>query len=169
MVKIPASCKGLLGFGFGMALSLGSLTAPSFAEETCKRKTAGFFLQYLNVPAGEQLKQNLQSSPVSLTGTPGDPERGKQVLLNQQKGDCLSCHQLRALTSINEQGTIGPSLDGLATKYNDGQLRQIVVNPKTYFTNTIMPSYYKTGKDAAASILTAVEVEDLVAYLRTLK
>ncbi len=47
-------------------------------------------------------------------------------------------------------------------------LRQVLVQPKAYFPDTIMPSYYK-AEGGEASILTAAEVEDLVAYLRTLK
>ncbi len=67
------------------------------------------------------------------------------------------------------QGAIGPALDGVATKYDVPQLRQLVADSKVYFPGTIMPSYYKPAGAAEPSVLTAGDVEDLVAYLKTLK
>jgi L-cysteine S-thiosulfotransferase len=148
----------VLAFGFGNAQG---------AE--CKRKTAGFYLQDTNAGGPKRLSLALQSIPVSLTGALGDPERGREILVNRQKGDCLSCHKVTTLSSIADQGSIGPSLDGIGGRYADAQLRQVLVEPKVYFPNTIMPSYYKAAGSADASVLTAPEVEDLVAYMKTLK
>jgi sulfur-oxidizing protein SoxX len=136
----------------------------------CKRKTAGFYLQYSNVGGETQkLTFSLKSMPAPLTGTPGDPERGLNVLTDRQKGDCLSCHKVSTLTSVADQGGIGPALDGVGSRYNDAQLRQLIVDPKAYFANTIMPSYYVPVGGAKASVLAADEVEDLIAYLKSLK
>jgi sulfur-oxidizing protein SoxX len=107
--------------------------------------------------------------PQSLTGALGDPERGKQLLGNRQKGDCLSCHKLSTMPSVADQGAIGPALDGIGSRFSMPQLRQVVVEPKAYYPDTIMPSYYRAGISGEAPILTAAEVEDLVAYLETLK
>lgn len=134
----------------------------------CKRKTAGFYLMDANPGGPRRFGASLQSMPASLTGVPGDPERGRELLSNRQKGDCLSCHKLSLLSSIADQGGVGPSLDGIASRYGDPQLRQVLVQPKAYFPETIMPAYYK-AEGGEASILTAAEVEDLVAYLKTLK
>lgn len=141
---------------------------PALGAE-CKRKVAGFFLQETNAGGAKRLALSLQSIPVSLTGAQGDPERGREVLVNRQKGDCLSCHKVSSLSSVADQGGIGPALDGIGSKYNEAQLRQITVEPKAYFSDTIMPSYYKGAGSAEASVLTAAEIEDLVAYMKTLK
>jgi L-cysteine S-thiosulfotransferase len=145
------------------------LTAEGSLAAECKRKTAGFFLQDMNAEGPRRLSFDLQSIPVSLTGALGDPERGREILVNRQKGDCLSCHKVSILSSIAEQGGIGPALDGIGARYTDGQLRQVLVEPKAYFRETIMPSYYKAAGSAEASVLTAAEIEDLVAYMKTLK
>jgi sulfur-oxidizing protein SoxX len=135
----------------------------------CKRKTAGFYQQYSNVGEPQKLTLSLKSMPAPLTVTPGDPERGLSVLTDRLKGDCLSCHKVSTLTSVADQGGIGPALDGVGSRYNDAQLRQLIVDPKAYFANTIMPSYYVPVGGAKASVLSADEVEDLIAYLKNLK
>ncbi len=147
-------------------LAFGSIQASS-AE--CKRKTAGFYLQDANLGGPRSLALSLQSMPQSLTGTLGDPERGRQLLANRQKGDCLSCHKLGTLAPVAEQGGIGPALDGIGNRLSKPQLRQVVAEPKAYFPDTIMPSYYKSSESGEAPLLTAAEVEDLVAFLETLK
>ena len=135
----------------------------------CKRKTAGFYLLDTNASGPHSLALSLQSMPLSLTGVLGDPERGRQLLVNRQKGDCLSCHKLGVMAAVPDQGGIGPPLDGAGSRFSKPQLRQVVVEPKAYFPDTIMPSYYRAGASGEAPILTAAEVEDLVAYLDTLK
>jgi L-cysteine S-thiosulfotransferase len=134
----------------------------------CKRKKAGFYLVDTDFAGPHRLSVSLQGLPTSLTGVPGDIERGRDVFANRQKGDCISCHKLSTL-SIAGQGGIGPALDGIARKYNEGQLRQVVMEPKAIFPDTMMPSYYRAPGSAEASVLTAVEIEDLVAYMTTLK
>jgi sulfur-oxidizing protein SoxX len=135
---------------------------------TCKRKTAGFFLLDTNAGAPRPLSAALQGLPGSLTGIPGDAERGRDVLVNRQKGDCLSCHKVTTLGAAAAQGAIGPALDGVGNKYSDGQVRQVLIDPKALFPDTIMPSYFAAA-GGPASVLTAAEVEDLIAFLRTLK
>jgi L-cysteine S-thiosulfotransferase len=151
-----------------LAAALITAASDRAAGAECKRKTAGFYLMDVN-PGGPQRKLALpQSMPASLTGGIGDPERGRELVANRQKGDCLSCHKLSLLASVADQGAIGSPLDGIGGRYSDAQLRQVLVQPKAYFPDTIMPSYY-TADGGDASILTATEIEDLVAYLRTLK
>ena len=152
-----------------LALAVLSLTPADGLGAECKRKTAGFYLQDTNAEEPRRLSLSLKSTPASLTGTPGDPQRGHEVLVSREKGDCLSCHKLSMQSNIAEQGGIGPALDGIGSRFSEGQLRQAVADPKAYFPETIMPSYHKAGEGGAAPILTASEVEDLVAYLQTLK
>ncbi len=142
--------------------------APSAAAGECKRKTAGFYLQFADL-VPRKLSVTQQAVPVSLTGLAGDAARGQEVLTNPQKGDCLSCHKVSSLTSAGGQGEIGPSLDGVGKRYSDGQLRLWIVNPTTFAPNTIMPSYHIPGAPAASSVLAASDVEDLVSYMKTLK
>lgn len=119
----------------------------------------------------------------SLTGVPGDPEAGKEVLTTRSLGNCVACHQVSALSDVPFQGDVGPSLDGVGDRWDEAQLRGIVVNAKMTFPDTIMPAFYKTegfirpgdgytGKAAPADlppILSAQQVEDVVAYLMTLR
>ncbi|MBS8227093.1 sulfur oxidation c-type cytochrome SoxX [Vannielia litorea] len=118
----------------------------------------------------------------SLTGTAGDVENGA-VLMNKGAGNCVACHQISALPELAFQGEIGPALDGAGSRWTEGELRGIVANAKKTFEGTMMPSFYKTegfirlgnaytGKaheGDVAPLLTAQDVEDVVAFLMTLK
>lgn len=131
-----------------------------------------------DAPAAELMKYKVvdeTSIPKSLTGKAGDAKKGRKLSINRKKGNCLACHVM----PIPEQqfhGTIGPDLKGVAGRYEVGELRLRVVDPKVINEDTIMPSFYKnTGfhrvlkKFKGKSVLAAQEVEDIVAYLQTLK
>ncbi len=121
----------------------------------------------------------------SLTGQPGDATEGAKVMANRAMGNCVACHTVSAMPDVAFQGNVGPTLDGAASRWEEAQLRGIVSDAKMTFDGTVMPSFYKnagyirpgdgyTGKapaDVAAMepILTAQQVEDVVAYLMTLK
>lgn len=119
----------------------------------------------------------------SLTGVPGDPEAGAKVMRTAALGNCVACHQLDAMPDMDFQGDIGPQLDGAAERWSEGQLRGIVANAKMTFEETFMPAFYKTegfvrpgaaysGKapeGALPPIMSAQQIEDVVAYLLTLK
>lgn len=120
---------------------------------------------------------------VSLTGVPGDPVEGRKVFSTRSMGNCVACHTVtEMIEDVDFHGNIGPSLDGAASRWTEADLRGIVVNAKTVFDGTIMPSFYKTsgytrpgdaftGKAAQEPLpplLTAQQVEDVVAYLMTL-
>ncbi len=113
----------------------------------------------------------------SLTGTAGDPAAGRETFADRKKGNCLACHVNADLSDQLFHGEIGPELNGVADRYDEGQLRAIVVNSKEVFgEGTIMPGFYTLHvgayvmeKFAGQTILSAQEVEDVVAYLLTLK
>ena len=113
----------------------------------------------------------------SLTGTPGDSAKGREWFANRKLGNCLACHQNAELSEQAFHGEIGPTMDGVADRYSESQLRAIVVNSKVVFgEETVMPGFYRTSglnrvaeKFAGKPILTAEQVEDVVAYLLTLK
>ena len=113
----------------------------------------------------------------SLTGTAGDPVAGRKAFANKKLGNCLACHANADLAEQLFHGEVGPSLDGAGGRWSEPQLRAILVNAKSIFTErTIMPAFYslKVGANVRESlvgktILSAEQVEDIVAYLTTLK
>ena len=118
---------------------------------------------------------------MSLSGTPGNADNGR-VLMNKGAGNCIACHQVSALSELAFHGEIGPMLDGAGERWSEAELRGIVANAKIMFPESMMPSFYRTdgytrpgnaytGKAAEGDLqplLTAQEVEDVVAYLLTL-
>jgi L-cysteine S-thiosulfotransferase len=113
--------------------------------------------------------------PAPLTGAPGDPVRGKAIVASRQTGLCLLCHSA-PLPEEKFQGTIGPDLTGTGSRNTQGQLRLRIVDPRTFNPDTIMPAYYRRdGLDRVApafrgkTVLTAEEIEDVVAFLMTLR
>ena len=115
--------------------------------------------------------------PEPLTDKPGNAAAGAKVVVNRRQGNCLGCHQVSSLSTESFHGEIGPSLDGVAERWDAAHLRMIVVNPKHVFTEaTVMPAFYRIEglhrvrpEFQGKPILTAQQVEDVVAYLTTLK
>lgn len=121
--------------------------------------------------------------PTSLTGVPGDPAQGAKIMTTRPLGNCVACHEITSLSAAPFHGNVGPTLDGVADRWNEAELRGIVVNAKMTYDGTVMPAFYKTtgfirpgddytGKAAPADlppILNAQQIEDVVAYLLTLK
>lgn len=122
------------------------------------------------------------SVAMSMTGVPGDAANGLATMENRGKGNCVACHVVSTSTA-DFQGNVGPSLDGAASRWDEAQLRGIVANAKHTFPDTVMPSFYKTsgyirpgdaftgkaGTEPLPTLLTAQEVEDVVAFLMTLQ
>lgn len=113
--------------------------------------------------------------PQSLTGQPGDALRGRAIVVNRQKGLCLLCHT-GPFAEERFQGDLAPSLAGAGSRWNEGQLRLRIVDSRRVSTETIMPSYYRLdGLNRVGTswrgkpVLTAAEIEDVVAFLLTLK
>ena len=113
--------------------------------------------------------------PVSLTGAAGDPARGWAIVGNRQVGLCLLCHT-GPFPQERFQGNLAPDLAGAGARANAGQLRLRIVDASRLNPNTIMPPYYRVdGLLRVASnfrdkpILTAEQIEDVVAFLMTLK
>ncbi len=111
----------------------------------------------------------------SLTGKPGDPEKGRAVVANRQVGLCLLCHT-GPFPEERFQGSLAPELSGAGSRWTEGQLRLRIVDAARINPATIMPPYYRTeGLTRVARsfvekpILSAEQIEDVVAYLTTLK
>lgn len=112
----------------------------------------------------------------SLTGQPGDPAKGKEWFVGRKLGNCLACHANSDAKDELFHGEVGPPLDGVADRWSEAELRGIVTNAKMMFDGTMMPAFYKdTGYNRpldefeGKTILTAQQIEDVVAYLMTLK
>ena len=113
--------------------------------------------------------------PASLTGAPGDAERGEKIVTNRQVGLCLLCHS-GPYPQERFQGTMAPDLKGAGSRSTEGQLRLRIVDGSRINPDTIMPPYYRVDGLARVvpafrgkPILTAEQIEDVVAYLTTLK
>ena len=118
----------------------------------------------------------------SLTGVPGNPEEGA-ILMDKGAGNCIACHAVSALSHLPFHGEIGPQLDGAGDRWSEAELRGIVADAKVMFEGTMMPSFYRTegfirigdeftGKaleGEASPLMTAQQIEDVVAFLMTLK
>jgi sulfur-oxidizing protein SoxX len=113
--------------------------------------------------------------PASLTGQPGDAARGRAIVTNRQVGLCLLCHS-GPFPEQKLQGTMAPDLKGAGARSTEGQLRLRIVDAGRLNKDTIMPAYYRIdGLTRVASpfrgkpILTAEQIEDVVAFLTTLR
>jgi L-cysteine S-thiosulfotransferase len=113
--------------------------------------------------------------PQSLTGAKGDAVRGRAVVANRQVGLCLLCHS-GPFPDERFQGNLAPDLKGVGARLSEGQLRLRIVDSSRINPASIMPAYHRTeglvrvgpawrGKP----ILTAEQIEDVVAFLMTLR
>lgn len=149
--------KTMAAMAAGFVLSLG-LATNAIAAEMAKYKVV-----------------NGESIPKSLTGKSGNAKNGRVLAINRKKGNCLACHKM----PIPEQafhGLLGPELNGIASRLSEGEIRLRIVNPKIVNPDTIMPAFYKKDgftrvlkKFKGKTMLSAAQIEDLVAYTMTLK
>lgn len=140
------------------------------------------FLGLLLAAAGASAQEELRTYviagdtiPNSLTGSAGDAARGQAIVANRTVGLCLLCHT-GPIPEERFQGTLAPSLAGAGSRWTEGQLRLRMVDAARLNADTIMPSYYRLDRlqrvakgFAGKPILSAEQIEDVVAYLVTLK
>ncbi|MBM3372454.1 MAG: sulfur oxidation c-type cytochrome SoxX [Betaproteobacteria bacterium] len=105
---------------------------------------------------------------------PGDALRGRDIVAGRD-GNCLLCHAIPE-TGARFMGDIAPPLSGIGARLSAAQLRLRVVDQSRLNPDTVMPSYFKVdGLHRVAPafrgkpILNAAQVEDVVAFLQTLK
>jgi len=131
-----------------------------------------------NVRAQEALRPFTISGDeitASLTGSEGDARRGRVIVTNRQLGLCLLCHP-GPFADEGFQGNLAPDLAGVGRRWTRGQLRLRIVDASRINPSTIMPPYYRVeGLERVAPawrgrpILTAEQIEDVVAFLTTLR
>ncbi|WP_245448148.1 sulfur oxidation c-type cytochrome SoxX [Bradyrhizobium nitroreducens] len=112
--------------------------------------------------------------PQSLTGSPGDVARGRALVLARTT-TCILCHS-GPFPETRFQGDLAPDLTGAGNRWTTSQLRLRLVDASRFNAQTIMPSYYRSdglvrvGRNFAGKpILSAAEIEDIVAFLATLR
>jgi sulfur-oxidizing protein SoxX len=112
--------------------------------------------------------------PASLTGAPGDATRGRALVL-ERTSTCILCHS-GPFPEQRFQGDVAPSLAGAGSRWSEGELRLRLVDASRLNAATIMPSYYRNDGLSRVgrawqgkTILSAEQIEDMVAYLVTLR
>jgi L-cysteine S-thiosulfotransferase len=112
--------------------------------------------------------------PNSLTGKPGDAARGRMLVLDRAS-TCILCHS-GPFPETRFQGDLAPNLAGTGTRWSTSQLRLRLVDASRLNPGTIMPSYYRVEGLVRVGqawrdkpILSAEQIEDIVAYLTTLR
>jgi sulfur-oxidizing protein SoxX len=112
--------------------------------------------------------------PDSLTGVPGDAARGRTLVLDRAS-TCILCHS-GPFPETRFQGDLAPNLAGAGSRWSESQLRLRLVDASRFNPETIMPSYYRVdglervGRNwQGKPILSAEQIEDIVAYLITLR
>jgi sulfur-oxidizing protein SoxX len=130
-------------------------------------------------PAGAQALRPFtvvaDAIPEPLTGARGNADRGRAIVVDRQKGLCLLCHS-GPFPEQRFQGTLAPNLQGAGSRWSEGQLRLRVVDSSRLNPATIMPSYYRVDGLTRVGrvwqgkpVLDAEQIEDVVAFLATLK
>lgn len=115
------------------------------------------------------------SIPRPLTDALGDVARGRDVFFSRERGNCIVCHVI-AESDEASQGNVGPSLRGVADRLSAGQMRLRLVDGRRLNPASLMPAYHRVDglKRVAAPyagkpVLTAQEIEDVIAFLATLR
>jgi sulfur-oxidizing protein SoxX len=113
--------------------------------------------------------------PQPLAGLSGDPTRGRAIVASRQQGLCLLCHSA-PIPEERFQGDLAPNLAGAGARYTPAQLRLRVVDPRRVNPASFMPAFHSAGNAsrvgaawAGKPILAAQQVEDVVAWLATLR
>lgn len=113
--------------------------------------------------------------PAPLTPVPGDPERGRAIVVDRRVGLCVLCHS-GPFPEAPFQGDLGPDLAGVGDRLDEGQLRLRIVDSRRLSPASIMPAYHRVeGLSRVGEawrgrpVLTAQEVEDVVAFLASLR
>ncbi len=158
-------------------IAMGSLGANAAAH---MKKMAPAKLVAYTISDGPAIK----AINKSLTGKPGDPKKGEDLMAKRKKGNCFACHVISSLAAkvkdnpkkYADMGDIAPPLDGVAGRYTEGELRMMLVDSHKVHPDTIMPSFYRNsgftrvkGKFKGKTVLKAQEIEDILSLLKTFK
>lgn len=131
-----------------------------------------------SMPAAAQVAQfSVTDDAIAapLDGRTGDAARGAAVMRSRETANCLICHSIPD-PSERFMGDVGPPLAGVGSRLTEGQIRLRLVDPTILNAAAIMPPYHRVDalvrvdeRWRGRPVLGAQEIEDLVAYLATLK
>ena len=157
MPRLPHAWIGLLGLA---ATALVAATSGVVAQDAAK-------LVPFQV-AGDAIGE-------PLGGLRGDAARGRALVLDRSVGNCLICHRAPE-PAERFMGEIGPDLAGIGSRLTPAQIRLRVVDQSLLNAKTVMPPYYRIDRLSRVAeryrgkpVLEAQQVEDVVAYLMSLK
>jgi L-cysteine S-thiosulfotransferase len=150
------------------------------SRRRCSVEAAVWLLALAAAPAGRAgelvpYRAVGDAIPASLTGVPGNAERGRALVVDRRVGLCLLCHS-GPFAEEPFQGELAPDLAGAGDRLSEGQLRLRIVDSRRVDPATIMPSYYRLDGLVRVGqawrdkpLLTAEQIEDVVAFLLTLR
>ncbi len=167
-----------------VALAFAVTSSAALAKKRCTDGETPEIAKY-TISKGEHLDVAINEP---LTKQKGDPAKGIEWMVNRRQGNCIACHtvqrildlakpgDMKAVRKYGFHGEVGPPLDGVASRYTEGELRMLLVDAKKVFPQTIMPAFHKKDgfhrvlKDCQGlAILSAQRIEDIIAFLKTLK
>ena len=127
------------------------------------------------LPVAQTVVFEGDSVPVPLSAATADPTRGRSTFIQREKGHCILCHAIPD-AEVRFAGNVGPALAGVGARLTAAQLRGRIVDSTRHDPDTVMPAYYRSGQlnrvgraYIGRTVLSAQEVEDVVAYLLTLR
>lgn len=132
-------------------------------------------LDGLSRHGGTGARAGTDAQEARLTTSPGDPANGRRIVLDRAVSACLLCHT-GPFPAPHLHGSIGPPLDGVGDRLSPGQIRLRLVDSRRVNPDTVMPAYFVTDgltRVGAAwrgrPVLSAEQIEDVVAFLATLR
>ena len=103
----------------------------------------------------------------------GNADRGRDVFVSRDQGHCVLCH---SVPGVSVSGNVGPPLAGVGSRLAASEIRIRIEDISRVNPNAPMPAYHRTenltrvaSQYAGKPVLTAQQVDDLVAYLSTLR
>ena len=142
---------------------------------TCGGRKARFGLPALMPPSSGATAGAAGAGQQPLSAEPGDAQRGRAIVADRRVGLCLLCHS-GPFPEERFQGDLAPSLAGAGSRNTAAELRQKLIDSRTVLPDSIMPPFYsaenltRVGPQfAGKTILTAQQIEDVVAFLLTLR
>ena len=129
----------------------------------------------LPIPSQAQVVWTGDAVQTALSPNPGDPIKGRAIVTSRQTGLCILCHS-GPFPEERFQGNLAPDLRLSVANLSVGQLRARLVDPARSNPNTIMPAYFRIDhlqrvapQFSGKTVLTGQEIEDVLAYLLTIK
>jgi len=105
----------------------------------------------------------------------GDATRGAALVASRSQGLCVLCHPVPGVAAPL-QANLAPDLSGVGARLSAAQLRDRLTAPERFNPDTLMPSYRRSegfvrvaANRQGQALFTEAQVDDVVAYLRTLR